>query len=223
MVAAAPRNLRRLRGSAVCVRPQPPRQPGERCKHRSSFACRRMYCQTPGSSGQRPTLRWDTRPWTCVRMHRARVRVRMSCKRCRSSAISHAPCTSTAAAAARARLRRRGQPGLQTGSHWRTLGGRQKTSTHHSCDAALDVTLELVNLILSGELLREAHPLDGLLDGLEKLGGCVRHIAISVTWFRFAGGLCAADVRAGHRRALGPAAGGGGHTRRHKDCCARAC
>ena len=35
-----------------------------------------------------------------------------------------------------------------------------------SSDAALDVTLELVNLILSGELPREAFLLDGLLIGL---------------------------------------------------------
>ena len=34
-------------------------------------------------------------------------------------------------------------------------------------DAALDVTLELISLILSGELPREAFLLDGLLIGLE--------------------------------------------------------
>ena len=59
-----------------------------------------------------------------------------------------------------------------------------------SSDAALDVTLELVNLILSGELPREAFLLDGLLIGLEKPGGGVRPIAISETWYRFAG-VCA--------------------------------
>ena len=46
-----------------------------------------------------------------------------------------------------------------------------------SSGAALNVTLELVNLILSGELPREAFLLDGLLIGLEKLGGSVRPIA----------------------------------------------
>ena len=35
----------------------------------------------------------------------------------------------------------------------------------HSSDAALDVTFELVNLVLSGELPREAFLLDGLLIG----------------------------------------------------------
>ena len=56
--------------------------------------------------------------------------------------------------------------------------------------SALDVTLELDNLILSGELPREAFLLDGLLIGLEKPGGGVRPIAISETWYRFAG-VCA--------------------------------
>ena len=59
-----------------------------------------------------------------------------------------------------------------------------------SSDAALDVTLELVNLILSGEFPREAFLRDGLLIGLEKPGGGVRPIAISETWYRFAG-VCA--------------------------------
>ena len=36
-------------------------------------------------------------------------------------------------------------------------------------------------------------------------------------------GLRAADERAGHRRTIGPAAGGGRHTRRHGDCGACAC
>ena len=54
-----------------------------------------------------------------------------------------------------------------------------------SSDAALDVTLELVNLILSREFPREAFLLDGLLIGLEKPGGGVRPIAISETWYRF--------------------------------------
>ena len=59
-----------------------------------------------------------------------------------------------------------------------------------SSDAALDVTLELANLILSGELPREAFLLDGLLIGLKKPGGGVRPIAISERWYRFAG-VCA--------------------------------
>ena len=67
-------------------------------------------------------------------------------------------------------------------------------SACQSSDAALDVTLELVNLILSGELQRETYLQDrllmGLLIGLEKPGGGVRPIAISETWHRFAG-VCA--------------------------------
>ena len=59
-----------------------------------------------------------------------------------------------------------------------------------SSDAVLVVTLELVNLILSGELPREAFLLHELLIGLEKPGGGVRPIAISETWYRFAG-VCA--------------------------------
>ena len=59
-----------------------------------------------------------------------------------------------------------------------------------SSHAALDVTLELVNLILSGELPREAFLLNGLLIGLGKPGGGVRPIAISETWCRFVG-VCA--------------------------------
>ena len=58
-----------------------------------------------------------------------------------------------------------------------------------SSDAALNVTLELVNLILSGELPREGFLLDGLWIGLEKPGGGVRPIAIS-EWYRLAG-VCA--------------------------------
>ena len=50
-----------------------------------------------------------------------------------------------------------------------------------SSDAALDVTLELVNHILSGELPREAVLYNVLLIGLEKPGGNVRPIAISET------------------------------------------
>ena len=59
-----------------------------------------------------------------------------------------------------------------------------------SSDAALDVTLELVTLILSGELPREAFLLDELLMGLEKPGRVVRPIAIIKTCYRFAG-VCA--------------------------------
>ena len=56
-----------------------------------------------------------------------------------------------------------------------------------SSDAALDVTLDLVNLILSGELPRGAFLLERLLIGLENAGGGGRPIAISETWYRFAG------------------------------------
>ena len=59
-----------------------------------------------------------------------------------------------------------------------------------SSDAAHDVTLELVNSILSRELPREASMLDGLLIGREKSGGGLRPIAISEMWYRFAG-VCA--------------------------------
>ena len=50
-----------------------------------------------------------------------------------------------------------------------------------SSDAALDVTLELVNPILSGELPWAAFLLDVLLIGLEKPGGGVQPIVISET------------------------------------------
>ena len=43
-----------------------------------------------------------------------------------------------------------------------------------SSDAALDVTLDLVNLIMSGELPREAFQLNGLSIRLEKPGGGVQ-------------------------------------------------
>ena len=56
-----------------------------------------------------------------------------------------------------------------------------------SSDAALNVTIELVNLILSRDLPREALLLDGFLLWLEKPGGGVRPIASSETWYRFAG------------------------------------
>ena len=52
-----------------------------------------------------------------------------------------------------------------------------------SSDTALDVNLELVNLILSGELPLEAFLLDGLLIGLEKPGGS-RPIATSEALYR---------------------------------------
>ena len=55
MAAMAPRNLRCLRASAVCVHPQPTPQPGEKCRHPSGFACRRVCRQMPGRSEQRPT------------------------------------------------------------------------------------------------------------------------------------------------------------------------
>lgn len=54
-------------------------------------------------------------------------------------------------------------------------------------DTARDVTLELVDLILSGELPRQAFQLDGLMIGLEKAGGGVWPIAVSETWHRIAG------------------------------------
>ena len=57
-------------------------------------------------------------------------------------------------------------------------------------DAATQATLTVVNLILSGELPQETFLLDGLLIGLEKPDGGVRPIAISETWYRFAG-VCA--------------------------------
>ena len=78
-----------------------------------------------------------------------------------------------------------------------------------SSDAALDVTLELANIILSGELPREAFLLDGLLIGLKKPGGGVRPIAISETWYRFAG-VCALRIygRGIYGRWPCPAAGG---------------
>ena len=53
-----------------------------------------------------------------------------------------------------------------------------------SSEAAIDVTLELGNLSLSGELPWETFLLDGLLIGLEKPGGGVRPIAISEMWCR---------------------------------------
>ena len=56
MAAAAPRNLRCLRASAVCLQPQPLRQSGESRLHHSGFASRTVSRETPGSSGQRPTL-----------------------------------------------------------------------------------------------------------------------------------------------------------------------
>ena len=59
-----------------------------------------------------------------------------------------------------------------------------------SSEAALDVTVKLVSLILSGELPRQAFLLDGLLIGFERPRGGVRPIAISETWYRFAG-VCA--------------------------------
>ena len=59
-----------------------------------------------------------------------------------------------------------------------------------SSDAALDVTLELVQPILSGELPRQAFLMDGLLIRLEKPGGGLRPIAINETWYRVAG-VCA--------------------------------
>ena len=52
--------------------------------------------------------------------------------------------------------------------------------------AALDVTLELNNLTLSRGVPREVFLLYGPLIGLAKLGGGVRPIAISRTWYRFA-------------------------------------
>ena len=93
----------------------------------------------------------------------------------------------------------------------------------HSSDAALDVALELVNLILPAELPREAFLLDGLFIGLEKAGGGAGPIAEPETCYCFAGGLRAADILAGHRRTIGPAAGGSGHTRRRGGCGERAC
>ena len=71
--------------------------------------------------------------------------------------------------------------------HWGTAAGPLGWSFDMICaacqssDPALDVTPELVNLTLSGELMREAFLLDGLLIGIETPGGGVRAIAISET------------------------------------------
>ena len=83
-----------------------------------------------------------------------------------------------------------------------------------SSDVVLDGTLELVILILSRELPREACLLDGLLIGLEKPGDGAQPIAISETWYRFAR-VCALRT---YKRGIGaglpppPAAGGSRHT-----------
>ena len=111
MAAAAPRNLRCLRAFAVCVQPQPSRQPGERRRHPSGFACRRVCRRTPGSSGRRRTPSCDTKSSMHARTRMAQVREPTSCRRCRNSARSHTPCSRTAAAAALVRQLRRGRPG----------------------------------------------------------------------------------------------------------------
>ena len=92
-----------------------------------------------------------------------------------------------------------------------------------SSDAALDVTLEHVNLILSGEIPRESFLPDGLMIGFERPGGGVRPIANQRDVVSRCRGLRAADIRAGCWRAIGPASGGGRHTRCHGDCGACAC
>lgn len=102
----------------------------------------------------------------------------------------------------------------------------------HPSDAALDVTLYLVNLILSGNLPQEAFQQYGLLFGVEKPGDLVRPIAIIEMWYRFAG-VCALRT---YRRSIGAglappvgvgtpsgSAGGSRHTQRRGDCGARAC
>ena len=86
--------------------------------------------------------------------------------------------------------------GIVAAHQWGTAAGPSGWTFEMICaacqssDAALDVTLELVNPILSGELPREAFLLDGLLIRLKRPGGGVRPIAISETGYRFAG-VCA--------------------------------
>ena len=63
-------------------------------------------------------------------------------------------------------------------------------AARQSSDTALDVTLELVNIILAAEVPREAFLLDGLLIRLEKPGSGVWPIAISETGYCFEG-VCA--------------------------------
>ena len=119
--------------------------------------------------------------------------------------------------------------GIVSAHHRGTAAGRPGLSFEMMCaaypssDAALDVTPDLVHLLLSGELPQEAFLFDGLLIGLEKPGGGVRPIAISETWYRFAGACVLWTYGTGNWRTIGPAAGGGRHTRRHGDCGACAC
>ena len=92
-----------------------------------------------------------------------------------------------------------------------------------SANAALDVTLELVTLILSRELPREAFLIHRVLVSPEKPTSGVRPIALKETWYHIAGGLRAADMRAWRRRWRGPLSGGRRHARRHGDCGAHTC
>ena len=111
------RDLRCLRASAVCVQPQPSRQPAERRRHSSGFACRRVCRQMPGCSGPTHTA------YTVVghnssmraRMRMVQVREPKSCRRCRNSARTHAPWSRAAAAATRVWRLPRGRPGARTG------------------------------------------------------------------------------------------------------------
>lgn len=63
-------------------------------------------------------------------------------------------------------------------------------------DAALQVTLDVVNLVLSGEMPREIFLLDSLLIGLEKPNGGTRPIAVGDVWYRFVA-VCALRVYGG--------------------------
>ena len=82
--------------------------------------------------------------------------------------------------------------GIVSAHHRGTAAGSSGWTSKMICaacqtsDAAVGVTVELVNLILSGKLPREAFLLDGLFLGFEKPGGGVRPIAISEVWYRFA-------------------------------------
>ena len=80
--------------------------------------------------------------------------------------------------------------GIVSARHWGTAAGPSEWMYEIICaacqpsDAAdVDVTLELVNLILSRELPRETFLLDTLLIGLKKPGGGARPIAISKRWY----------------------------------------
>ena len=86
-----------------------------------------------------------------------------------------------------------------------------------SSDAALDVTLEFVNFILSGELPREAFLLVGLLIGLTKSGGGVRRRGFDLL------GSARCSRTGGASEHDGLRCRWGRNTRRHGYCGACAC